>query len=191
MAIWEGAEAVLFERSSDGQTATVLGAGDAVLAKSDDAGNVVDAQGAPLMTASFSEPRGAGSDRPGGGLKKLKAQVEVASPDGTPAGALGVRKFSVGPFSRKLTIVLRDPAGEEIGKLSNADRKGKELAVTVGGATVANLAQVERDRGIKRTVERWSLRVEGRPEAPNDLLAAAAILRYNKMLAAVSAPSHG
>ena len=32
MPIWEGATAVVFERSSDGNTASVLGAGDEVLA---------------------------------------------------------------------------------------------------------------------------------------------------------------
>lgn len=55
-------------------------------------------------------------------------------------------------------------------------------------ASVASLALADRDRGLRRTVERWTLRVHARPPAPADLLVAAVILRYGKMLAEVSAP---
>ena len=191
MPIWEGATAVLFERSSDGHTANVLGAGDAVLATCDDAGTVVGADGSTLMTAVFSAPAGAHSDRPGADLKRLRAQVDAVAADGTAAGTLGVRKFTVTPFSKKITIAMLDPGGAEIGELSNADRKGRELAVTCAGSKLAGLALADRDRGIRRTVERWSLTVDARPPAPADLLAAAAILRYAKLLAEVSAPGPG
>lgn len=188
MPIWDGAIAVLLERSSAGHTATVLGAGDAVLASCDDAGTVVGADGAALMTATFSPPRGAHSDLPGADLKRLRAQVDVVGADGAAAGTLGVRRFSVTPFSKKITIAMLDPGGTEIGDLSTVDRKGRELAVTCGGSSVATLALADRDRGISRTVERWSLSVEARPPAPADLLAAAAILRQGKVIAEVSGP---
>ncbi len=46
MPIWGGAVAVLLERSSDASTATVLGAGDAVLATCNDVdGNFVSSAG--------------------------------------------------------------------------------------------------------------------------------------------------
>lgn len=188
MPIWDGAVAVLLERSSDGNTATVLGAGDTVLASCDHAGTVVGADGSTLMTAAFSIPAGAHSDRPGADLKRLRTQVAVAAADGTAAGKLVVRRFKATPFSKKLTIGMLDPGGAEVGELSAADRKGRELAVACGDSTVASLGLADRDRGIRRTVERWSLNAEARPPAPADLLAAAAILRYGRLLAEVSAP---
>lgn len=188
MSICDGATVVQFERSSDGQAATVLGAGDAVLATCDDAGTVRGADGSTLMTAGFWSPRGAHYDVPGADLKRLRARVTVAASDGAAAGTLGVRHFKVTPFSRTITIAMLDPDGTEVGELSAADRKGHELAVSAGGSTVASLALADRDRGLRRTVEHWTLRVHARPPVPADLLAAAAVLRYGKMLAEVSAP---
>jgi len=188
MPIWDGATAVLLERSSDGNTASVLGADDAVLASCDDAGTVLGADGSTVMTAPFSIPRGAHSGAPGADLKRLRAHVDVAAADGSAVGTLVVRRFTVTPFSKKITIAMLDPGEDEIGDLSAADRKGRELVVTCGGSRVASLELADRDRGIRRTVERWSLTVEARPPAPADLLAAAAILRHGKMLAEVSAP---
>ena len=124
MPIWDGAIAVLLERSSDGNTATVLGAGDAVLASCDDAGTVIGADGSTLMTAAFSAPSGAHSDAPGADVKRLRARVEVAGADGTTVGTLVVRRFTVTPFSKKITIAMLDPGGAEIGDLSTVDRKG-------------------------------------------------------------------
>ena len=192
MPIWDGAVGVLLERSSDGHTATVLGAGDRVLASCDDAGTVVGADNSTLMTASLSAPlRGARSGAPGADLKRLRARVDVAGADGTVAGTLAVRRFTVTPFSRRITIALLHPDGDEVGHLSAVDRKGRELAVTCGDSSVATLALAERDRGIRRTVERWAVTLEARPLPPADLLAAAAILRHGKLLAEVSAPGAG
>lgn len=191
MPIWDGATAVVFERSSGGNTAGVLGSGDAPLASCDDAGTVTGADGSPLMTAAFSMPKGAGSGAPGADLKRLKAHVEVAAADGTPAGTVAVRNFKATPFSKKLTLALLDPGDAEVGELSAADRKGRELSVTLGSTPVARMELADRDRGIARTVERWSLSAESRPAAPADLLVAAAILRYNKLLAEVTAPGGG
>lgn len=190
MPIWNGAIAVLFERSSAGNTATVLGPGDALLASCDDAGTVIGADGSTLMTAAFFIPAGARSQAPGADLKALGAHVVVAGADGTPVGTLVIRRFTITPFSRKITIAMLDPGGAAIGELSSADRKGRELAVSCGGSSVASIALADRDRGIVRTVERWSLSAGGRPPAPCDLLVAAAILRHRKLLAAVSSPSH-
>ena len=188
MPIWDGAQVLLLERSSAGQTATVLGAGDAVLASCDDGGNVVGPDGAALMTATLSTEPGAHSDMVGADLKRLRARVEVTGADGTAAGSLGVKSFTVTPFSKKITIAMLDPAGAEVGDLATVDRKGRELALTYGGANVATLALADRDSGIRRTVERWSLEVGTRPPPPGDLLAAAAILRKGKLQAEVSSP---
>jgi hypothetical protein len=191
MPIWDGATTVQLERSSAGQTATVLGAGDAVLATCDDAGRVTGADGSALMTAAFSMPKGAHSGAPGAGLKRLDARVDVADAAGAPAGAVTVRRFAVGPFKKKLELKLLDASGAEVGELVTTDKKAREFAVACGGATVARLTLADRDRSLKQTVERWTLSVESRPAAPVDLLAAAAILRYGKMFAEVSSPGPG
>jgi hypothetical protein len=186
MPLWDGATAVLFERSSDGNTATVLGPGDAVLARCDDAGQVIDADGNALLTAAFSMPKGASGEQVAADLKRLKAQVEVTGADGAPAGSVVVRRFKATPFSKTITLGLVGPDGADVGELAAADKKGRELVVGCGGQTVATLALEDRDRGLRRTVERWSLNAQARPAAPNDLLAAAAVLRNRKLLALVA-----
>lgn len=189
MPIWERATAVQFERSSEGQTASVLGAGGETLATCDDAGRVTGADGSVLMSAAFSEPQGIHSGRPGADLKRLDARVDVADAVGVAAGGVKVHKYKFGPFSKKLELSLVDPNGAVVGELATTDKKGREIAVTCGGATVVRLALADRDRGIAKTVERWTLTVEGRPSGPSDLLAAAAVLRFGKILAAVSVPN--
>jgi hypothetical protein len=188
MPIWDGAIAVLLERSSDGQTSTVLGAGDAVLASCDDAGTVAGPDGSALMTATFSMPRGAHSGGPGAGRKRLEAKIEVADAAGAPSGTVDLRSYKVTPLSKKMTLALVDTGGTDVGEVSAADRKGRELVASCGGSNVVSLALAERDRSLRRTVERWSLTVHERPAAPADLLAAAAILRYGKLLAEVAGP---
>ncbi len=188
MPIWDGATAVLLERSSAGQTASVLGAGDVALAACDDAGMVTGADGSLLMTAAFSMPQGASLGAPGADLKRLQAHVDVADATGAPVGAVTVRRFSVGPFKKRFELALVDAGGAEAGELATTDKKGREFAVTCGGTTVARLALADRDRSLKRTLERWTLSVESRPPPPADLLVAAAILRYGKLFSEVSAP---
>ena len=189
MPIWERATAVQFERSSAGQTASVLGAGGETLAACDDAGRVTGADGSVLMSAAFSIPQGIHSGQPGADLNRLKARVDVADAGGVAAGGVTVHKYKFGPFSKKLELSLVDPSGAVVGELATTDKKGREMAVTCGGATVARLALADRDRGIAKTVERWTLSVETRPPAPADLLAAAAVLRFGKMLAEISVPN--
>jgi hypothetical protein len=180
MPIWDGAVAILFERSSDGQTATALAAGDAVLARCDDAGAVTSANGSALMWAQFSFPHGIRSH-------PNSARVDVWAADRVWAGTLTVRRFTVTPFSKRFTIAMSDARGTEVGELSPADKKGRSLAVSAGGSQVAALELSERDRSVRRTVERWSLSVGSRPAGPAELLAAATVLRYGKIVAEVSA----
>jgi len=189
MSIFEGAATVVYERSGDGNTAWILGAGDAVLASANDAGGVFDAGGASLMTAALVSPRGAHGDAPGADLKRLGAHIAVTAPDGAAAGNVVVRRFSVGPFSRKIELSLADPAGAEVGELVATDKKGQELAMSCAGTAVAALKLANRDRGLKRTVERWDLSVSAPPPAPGELLAAAAVLRYYKLFNALAVPS--
>ena len=177
-----------YERSSAGQTATVLGAGDAVLATCDDAGNVIDAGGALQLIADFVMPDGATADSPGAGAKRMQSRVNVTDAAGIPAGAVTVRRFAVGPFKKRLELALVDAAGNEVGELTTTDKKAREFAVTYGGAPVARLALADRDRSIKQTIERWTLTLESRPAAPGDALAAAAILRFNKFLSELATP---
>jgi hypothetical protein len=183
MPIWDSGKTIVFERSSDGQTAQVLGEGDALLATCDDAGAVKGADGATLATATFVWPRGVKS-------RGDEARIDVAGADGSPLGVLEVRRFGFGPFSKKLTIGLRDAGGADVGEMTIADKKGRELSVTAGGAEAAQLAQVDRDRSLARTVERWSLQVKSRPPAPADLLAAAAVLRYGKFMSEIPAQAN-
>jgi hypothetical protein len=182
MPIWDGAKVVVLERSSDGQTAQVLGDGDAVLATCDDAGNVTAADGSTVLTAPFVWPHGSRSPT-------WKGRVDVNGPDGAAVGGIEMRRFAFGPFKKKLTLGLVDTGGTEVGQLMIADKKGRELTVTEGEAEVARLAQVDRDRSLARTVERWSLEVVSRPQPPADLLAAAAVLRYGKVLSELSSPA--
>ncbi len=178
MPIWDGATTVVLERSSAGNTATVLGAGDAVLATCDDAGTVTGPDGAPILTAAFSWPRERRS-RPD------EARVDVAAADGSPAGHIGIRRFSFGPFSKKLELALFDASDTQVGELATTDKKARQFVVKCGDATVATLDQADRDRSLARTVERWTLQAENRPGGAAELLAAAAILRFNKVLAEV------
>src|SRR5689334_20569191 len=164
MPIWNGAVAIVYERSSAGNTAQVVGEGDATLATVDGDGLVKDAAGATLMTVSLSWPRGQKS-------RATEAVVEVAGPEGASLGALEVRKYKATPFSKQLVIGV-GPSGE----LATTDKKAKEMALSVDGATVATLALADRDRGLARTVERWTLQTQARPAAPADLLGAAAVL---------------
>lgn len=182
MPIWDAATTVVLERSSSGQTAQVLGDGDAVLATCDDAGTVTGADGATLLTAPFVWPHGLRSPT-------WQGRVDVNGPDGAPIGGIQMRRYAVGPFKKKLTLGLVDTADNEVGQLTIADKKGRELAVTVGDAEAAHLVQGDRDRGLARTVERWSLDVRSRPPAPADLLAAAAVLRYGKIFSELSSPA--
>ena len=175
MPIWNGAVAVVYERSSDGNTAKVLGEGGATLATCSDDGLVKDATGATLMTMSLSWPRGQRS-------RGTEAVIEVAGPEGASLGALEVRRYKATPFSKSFVIGI-GPSGE----LATTDKKAKEMALTVDGATVATLALADRDRGLSRTVERWSLQTQARPASPADLLGAAAVLQFNRLFAEVGA----
>lgn len=188
MPIWNGASTVQYERSSAGQTVTILGAGDAVLATCDDAGNVFGPGGVLLMIAAFLMPEGATSDAPGAGAKRMQSRVNVTDAAGVPAGAVTVRRFAVGPFKKRLELALVDAAGNEVGELTTTEKKAREFAVTFGGAPVARLALADRDRSIKQTIERWTLTLESRPAAPGDALAAAAILRFNKFFSELATP---
>lgn len=188
MPIWNGASTVQYERSSAGQTVTILGAGDAVLATCDDAGNVIGPGGVLLMIAAFLMPEGATSDAPGAGAKRMQSRVNVTDAAGVPAGAVTVRRFAVGPFKKRLELALVDAAGNEVGELTTTEKKAREFAVTFGGAPVARLALADRDRSIKQTIERWTLTLESRPAAPGDALAAAAILRFNKFFSELATP---
>jgi hypothetical protein len=170
---------------------TVLGDGDAVLATCDDAGNVVGAGGTLQMIAAFVMPEGATKDTPGAGAKRMQSRVNVTDAGGAPAGSVTVRGFGVGPFKKRLELLLVDAAGTEVGELTTTEKKAREFAVTCGGAPVARLAQTGRDRSIARTVERWTLTIDNRPAAPGDVLAAAAILRFNKFFSELSAPGPG
>ena len=171
---------MLLERSGDGQTATVLGAGDAPLASCDDAGRVVGADGSPLLSATFSFERGQRS-RPG------EARVDVAGADGTAVGGLTVRRYTVTPFSKRLTLALLAADGAEVGELAPADKKGRELVVTCGGSEAVRLELADRDRSLRRTVERYTLTAAAKPAPPADMLAAAAVLRYGKIFSELSA----
>lgn len=188
MPIWDGAAAVRYERSSSGQTAAVLGADDAALASCDDAGTVTDAGGTHLMTATFTMPSGAKAGDSRAGLKRLQSRLDVTDAGGAPVGAVTIRKYSFGPFKKRLELVLVGADGAELGELVTTEKKAREFAVSCGGTVVANLALADRDRGIARTVERWTLTPGSRPPGPADRLAAAAVLRFGKLLAEVAAP---
>ena len=182
MPIWGPAKFVVLERSSAGQTAQVLGEGDTVLATCDDAGNVTAADGAPLLSAPFVGPRGLLRSN------DWEGRVDVSGPDGSPVGRIDMTRFAVGPFRKKLTLALRAAGGGEVGRLMIADKKGRELSVTAGETEVARIVQVARDRGLARTVERWSVQAGSSPPPPVDVLGAAAVLRYNKIFAELNRP---
>lgn len=188
MTIFNGAQQIRFVRSSAGQTAEVLGVGEAVLGACDGAGVVTGAGGAVELMATFSLPAAVGSAGPRGSLARLKARVDVTDPQGAPVGSITVRKYSFGPFKKKLELVLSDASGGQVGELQTVDKKGRELELTLGGASVARLTFAERDRGITRSEELWNLTAEALPAAPLDLLVAAAILRYNQFIAELSVP---
>lgn len=172
---------MVLERSSDGQTAKVLGEGDALLATCDDAGTVRGADGTTLLAVTLTWPHRQ-RDR------IRDAEVAVADAAGAPAGSIDIKRYGAGPFSKKLTLGLRAPDGQEVGELRIADKKGRALSITAGGDEVLGVEQVERDRSLARTVERWALDVKSRPAAPADTLAAAAVLRYGKLMSELGAP---
>jgi hypothetical protein len=189
MTIFNGAKQIRFVRSSAGQTAEVLGDGEAVLGSCDGAGAVTGGGGAVELTATLSMPSEASFSGTRGNLARLKARVDVTDSQGAPVGSIAIRKFSFGPFKKKLELILSDASGEQVGELQTVDKKGRELELTLGGAGVATLTFAERDRGLMRSEELWNLAVQAPPAAPLDLLAEAAILRYNQFVAVLSTPS--
>lgn len=188
MTIFNGAQQIRFVRSSAGQTAEVLGVGEAVLGACDGAGVVTGTGGAVELMATFSLPTTVGAAGPRGSLARLKARVDVTDPQGAPVGSITVRKYSFGPFKKKLELALLDATGELVGELQTVDKKGRELEVSIGDTSAVRLTFADRDRGITRSEELWNLTAGTLPAAPLDLLMAAAILRYNQFIAELSVP---
>lgn len=159
-----------------GGTAEVSDGTGAPLATSDRAGTIADAQGTTLLRTPvrFDGRADVGTN----------AMLDVAGPDGAALGEVRVKKYFVGPRSRKATLTVT-AAGTEVAQLEPQDGKGEESAITAGDRPVGTLRRTGR-QGLIRTRTSYTLELTGDlDERVRPLLLAAAI-RYDTLVSAAA-----
>lgn len=160
-------------RSSDGQTTEARVPGGDIVATSDGAGVIADPAGGVLLRASVSFA----------GAKAGSGRLDIADEPGRALGSVTLGAFRFGPKALKATLIVRDAAGNEVGRFEAQDKKGQDVAILAGDAQVGALRQTAHDRGLRRSTTTYRLEL-GHADADVRKLLLATALRHQALLVA-------
>lgn len=177
-ALWDAGTLVITPERRG--AASVTDRAGSPLAHCDENGVLADSAGTVLLHAPVTVP--------GHGWREQRKDVTIGVTDaaGVTLGTGAVRKYTLTPRSRRLTVVVSAPGGGGEGKIEAADKHGDELSVTSNGEPVASVTVEHVKAGFMRKNRIYTAELTGRP---SDQLAAplvAAVIRYQALLDGVS-----
>lgn len=132
MDLWQASSFVVTPtRSRDGFVADIKDQSGSLIGTSDAAGRVMDAVGGVLLQAPvrYEAPR----------TGPISVEMPIADAQGRALGTARVVKWGLGPRSKKATVALLDPEGEEVARVEPEDKKGEKLVATAGGVSLASV----------------------------------------------------
>jgi hypothetical protein len=160
--------------SGGGHTAEVTDSSGSKIGAWTAAGDILDDSGTKILSApvKWEAPRHG----------PISVEMQIADGSGSSLGSARVAKYTLGPRAKKLTVAISDIAGTQVGRIEPVDKKGEQLAVSVGEIPVASVDVTEVKAGFLRKKRIYAIQVTGSMSDSARPLVIAALLRYDALL---------